>query len=176
MVERRTSLQYLALALVVLAIVGQVSDSVAFPQDDAVATLAHVKELLDGIPAKRIVTPLPGSRSVVLAATSFDLFLLFERGSIRGGAIDEFYQQLEAGDMDPAYDTFTRNNITSMRANDFGWNGLGVPWENPTGATVEDILFKVEDGLFHRVDVTAQDAADFLELLRTAIIPALEGI
>ncbi|MFQ5743352.1 MAG: hypothetical protein ACE5HV_07160 [Acidobacteriota bacterium] len=142
---------------------------------DAQVLLARVKELFAAMPSKRIVVPAPGSRSVVLAADgAADFFLYLEKGSIRGKAIDTFYQQYESGDLEGAYDTFVKNNIVTLRVSDFGWNGLGVPMIVKSGREVRDRHFRGVNGIFQQAEVTPEDARNYLELLRTVLIPALE--
>ena len=144
--------------------------------DDAGAVLQRVNELFEATGLTRALTPMPGSRSVVFTAeASAVMFLFVERGSLRGNAIDTFYSELEAGDVEAAYTTFNRNSIVSMRATDYGWNGLGQPLATESGTEVQDILYRVEESVFRRVDVTAEDADEYLGLLRDVLIPWLEA-
>lgn len=145
-------------------------------QDDSEALLQRVRDLLSASASQRFITPMPGSRSNVVAVDgSADIYFFIERGSLRGSRIDEFYEQLEAGDMDAAYRTFIGGAIITFRATDYGWNGLGTPWMTDSGTEVQDILFKVDEGTFGRGDITEEDSTDYLGLLRDVILPALEG-
>lgn len=123
----------------------------------------------------RFVTPMPGSRSVIFAIdVSTPLYLFLERGSIRGAAIDDFYQAYEAGDMDAAFDVFRAGVIPTVRVTDYGWNGLRVPMTTDAGNQLEDIIYRDVDGVFRRAtNITDQDVANYVAALQ-ALIQALE--
>ena len=169
----RRPLVYLFIAALVATLVPDTASS----QESEEELLARIKELFAARESKRVVTPLPGSRASVLAADgSSDFFLYVERGSIRGNdTIDTFYERLEAGDMDGAYEVFLQSQIVTLRVSDYGWNGLGVPWTTPAGGQVEDVYYRVVDGIFQHAEINDESQAEYLELLRTVLIPALEG-
>ena len=169
----RRPLVYIFIAAVVASLVPEP----ASPQESGEELLARVKELFAAREAKRLVTPLPGSRASVLAADgSSDFFLYLERGSIRGQeAIDAFYERLEAGDMDGAYEEFLQSQIVTLRGSDYGWNGLGIPFTTPAGSEIEDVYYRVVDGVFQHAEINDENSEEYLELLRTVLIPALEG-
>lgn len=162
---------------VVFSLVAALAPALASPQESAEATLARVKELFAGMETKRIVTPLPGSRSGVLAADgTSDFFLYIERGSIRGQeAIQAFYEAYEAGDVDGAYEVFLQNQIVTLRVSDYGWNGLGAPFTVPSGNQIEDVYYRVVDGVFQHAEIDEEGEQEYMELLRDVLIPALEG-
>jgi hypothetical protein len=143
---------------------------------DLAAKTARVRELVGETGQTRFVTPAPGSRSTVLAVdTSTALFFFLERGSVRGTVINEFYAALDAGDMEGAYQIFNGNSIITVRATDYGWNGLGVPFVAASGNEIADVLFKDMGGTFRRAEsISAEDLAMYEELL-DAVIAALEG-
>lgn len=163
------------IGLALLTIVALLPSGAAAQDADSEAKLQRIQELAAARGETHIVTPLPGSRSVVIAAdTSTPLFFFLERGSIRGTAIDEFYAALESGDMEAAYDGFLRNSIMTMRVTDYGWNGLGEPMVTESGSEIHDIVFRDVDGAFSRVaEFTEEDQANYQELL-DAILAALE--
>lgn len=169
----RRPLVYIFIAALVATLVPAPANS----QDSSEELLARVKELFAARENKRIVTPLPGSRASVLAADgSSDFFLYVERGSIRGqDTIDTFYERLDAGDMDGAYEVFLQSQIVTLRVSDYAWNGLGVPFTTPAGAEIPDVYYRVVDGIFQASEITEENKAEYLELLRTVLIPALEG-
>jgi len=151
-------------------------DGLPAPQD-AEATVARLHELLNATDTKRAVVAFPNSRSRILTVDgNSDFFLYLERGNLRGTeTINTFYQHLEAGDVDAAYETFVRYSLVSMRVSDFGWNGLGVPMATQAGSEIQDRYFKNVDGIFGPAEVTAEDAANYLEYIRDILIPHLEG-
>ena len=177
MSERSAQRVLAAIATIVLVSAsGATAGEPAGPQD-AEATLARLHELLNATESKRAAVPFPNSRSRILTVDgNSDFFLYLERGNLRGTeAIDAFYQQLEAGDIDAAYDTFVRNSLVSMRISDFGWNGLGVPMGIEEGEDIQDRFFKNVEGVFRAAEVTPEDVATYLEFIRDILIPALEG-
>jgi hypothetical protein len=169
----RRPLVYIFIAALVATLVPDTATS----QESTEELLARVKELFAAREGKRIVTPLPGSRASVLAADgSSDFFLYVERGSIRGqDTIDTFYERLEAGDMDGAYEVFLQSQIVTLRVSDYGWNGLGVPFTVPAGNEIADVYYRVVDGVFQHAEINEESQEEYLELLRTVLIPALEG-
>ncbi len=170
----RRPLVYIFIAALVVTLVPEPANS----QDSDEELLARVKELFAARESKRIVTPMPGSRAGVFAADgSSDFFLYVERGSIRGQeTIDTFYERLEAGDMVGAYEVFLQSQIVTLRVSDYGWNGLGVPFTTPAGGEISDVYYRVVDGVFRNAEViTEENKAEYRELLRTVLIPALEG-
>ena len=129
---RRT---WIAVIAVTLSL-GAGAGSAPAQSDEAASLLQRIQELTEGSTG-RFLTPVPDSRSIVLAIdTSTPLFFYLERGSIRGSAIDTFYSALETGDMDAAYDAFIRNAIMTVRVTDYGWNGLGTPMTTESGTEV----------------------------------------
>ena len=170
---------FLAVAAVVL--VPLVSDVAAVADDgqqDAEALLGRLQELLAATETKVVIVPFPNSRSRILKADgSSDFFLYLERGNLRGTEqMDAFYDALDAGDTAAADDVFTRHSLVSMRASDYGWNGLGVPMERADGnGQIEDHLYKTAGGVFGKADITPEDSETFLEYIETILIPALEG-
>jgi hypothetical protein len=171
--DLRRPLIYIFIATIVAALVPQPVNS----QESGEELLARVKELFAAREGSRVVTPMPGSRASVLAADgSSDFFLYVERGSIRGqDTIDTFYERLEAGDMDGAYEVFLQSQIVTLRVSDYGWNGLGVPFTTPAGSEIQDVYYRVVDGVFQHAEINEESQAEYLELLRTVLIPALEG-
>ncbi len=166
-----------AIAAIVCMSAGQATAAAPAGPQDAEATLARLRELLSATESKRAAVPFPNSRSRILTVDgNADFFLYLERDNLRGTeAIDTFYRQLEAGDVNGAYETFARHSLVTMRASDFGWNGLGVPMIMETGAEIQDQFFKNVAGVFRAAEVTAEDAATYLEFIRDILIPALEG-
>ncbi len=166
-------------AIVVVALVGGVPAVADDGEQDAEALISRLRELLRATETKVIVVPFPNSRSrILLADGNADFFLYIERANLRGTEeMNVFYAALEAGDMAAAADVFMRHSMVSLRASDYGWNGLGVPFERPDGSDqmIEDRLYKTANGVFGRVDITAEDAEMFLEYIETILIPALEG-
>ena len=166
-------------AIVVVALVGGVPAVADDGEQDAEALISRLRELLRATETKVIVVPFPNSRSrILLADGNADFFLYIERANLRGTEeMNVFYAALEAGDMAAAADVFTRHSMVSLRASDYGWNGLGVPFERPDGSDqiIEARLYKTANGVFGKVDITAEDAEMFLEYIETILIPALEG-
>lgn len=173
-----------ACALVLVGLVGpvQIASSDAGPEpaaspleQDVAAVLDQIKELFAARESKQLVTPIPGSRSSILAADATAVFLYLEQGSIRGDAIDTFYEQYNAGDMQAAYRTFTQNNVATLRASDYGWNGLGAPLTTASGSEINDVYYRVVDGIFRQSEISSEDTGRYLELLRDVVLPALQG-
>ncbi len=142
---------------------------------DQEALLGRIRELMEASGRTRFVTPTPGSRSVILAINvSTQLYLFLERGSIRGAAIDEFYQAHESGDMDAAFDVFRTAVIPTVRVTDYGWNGLGVMMTTDSGNQIADVVYRDVEGVFGRArEITDQDVANYVAALET-VIQALE--
>jgi len=143
-------------------------------QDDQLAMLDRIKDLLAARGETRFVAPMPGSRSTVVAIDiSRALYVYLERGAIRGSAIDDFYAAYEAGDTNAAYDTFLSSAIMVLRATDYGWNGFGTPMTTGSGRDerqIPDVLFKDNGGVFSRApEITDEDIAGYVELLQTVI-------
>jgi hypothetical protein len=143
---------------------------------DLAAKTERVRELVQATGQTRFVTPAPGSRSTVLAVdTSTALFFFLERGAVRGTVINEFHEALDAGDMESAYQIFNGNSIITVRATDYGWNGLGVPFIAASGNEIADVLFKDMGGTFRRAEsISDEDLAMYEELL-DAVLAALEA-
>lgn len=140
------------------------------------ATLSRARDLFAARESKRVVTPVPGSRSIVVAFDgSSDFYLYVERGSIRGNAIDTFYEQLEAGQTDEAYNTFVQNSVVTMRVSDYGWNGLGRSLTTESGSEIADVYYTVTEGIFQRVDPSDEEKATYQELIHDVLLPALQG-
>jgi hypothetical protein len=142
--------------------------------DEQMAMLEEIKGLLAATGETRFVAPLPGSRSAVVAVdVSRDLYFYLERGSIRGSAIDGFYEAYESGDTAAAYDAFISSAIMMLRATDYGWNGLGNPMTTGKGRDerqIPDVLFKDIGGAFSRTpEISAEDIAGYEELMQTVI-------
>lgn len=149
---------------------------VAAAQGGAADTVARVQQLFEQSDVKRIVAPAPGSRSVIVAIDgSSPLYLYLERGSIRGGAIDTFYEQYEAGDYAAAYETFVQNSTMVLRASDYGWNGLGNPLTTESGAQVDDMFYKIKAGMFQMAEVTEEDLSQYEQMLEEVAIPVLSA-
>jgi hypothetical protein len=146
-------------------------------QKDAAAVVTRFRELLGQQDSKLVIVPFPNSRSRILKADgSSDFFLYLERGGLRGTeAMDSFYAALDAGDIAAADQLFMAHSLVSLRVSDFGWNGLGVPMATEGGTEIEDRLYKNVEGVFGPADVSAEDAATYLEYIETILIPALEG-
>lgn len=145
-------------------------------QGGAADTVARVQQLFEQSDVKRVVAPAPGSRSIIVAIDgSSPLYLFLERGSIRGGAIDTFYEQYEAGDYAAAYQTFVQNSTIVLRASDYGWNGLGNPLTTESGAQVEDMFYKVSGGMFQMAEVTEEDVSQYEQMLEEVAVPVLSG-
>ncbi len=136
----------------------------------------RVRELVQAQGQSRYLVPAPGSRSTIISVDiSTGLFFFLERGSIRGAAVQTFYDALETGDMDAASQAFTANAIMTVRATDYGWNGLGVPWIADSGAEIPDILFKDMGGTFQSADqITDEDLANY-EVMLDAVLAVLEA-
>jgi len=154
--------------------------STASAQENETALLQQIKELMEARGMTRFVSPMPDSRSAVVAVdVSRDLYFYLERGAIRGTGIDEFYAALDSGDMAHAYEAFLANSIMILRVTDYGWNGLGVPMKTEARGSgrdrqqsraVPDALFKTVDGAFTRAQtITPEDVATYEELLRTVL-------
>jgi len=174
-VQSRSPGSWLAASLVLALILVPGTTPGATEQEPA-DTLARVQDLFNGREGKRIVTPVPGSRSIVVAFDgSSDFYLYVERGSIRGNAIDTFYEQLEAGQTEDAYNTFVQNSVVTMRASDYGWNGLSEPVTTETGSEIPDVYYTVTEGIFQRVEPSEEDQAGYLELVRDVLLPELQG-
>ena len=143
---------------------------------DLAAKTERVRELVQAQGHSKFLTPAPGSRSTIISVdVSTALFFFLERGSMRGDAVQAFYDAVEAGDMEAASQAFTGSAIMTMRATDYGWNGLGVPFTTNTGAEIGDILFKAEGGAFVRAEtISEEDLSNYEELL-DAVLAALEG-
>ncbi len=165
-------------AVVLVPFVGRVVAIADDGQRDAEALLGRLRDLLAATETKVVIVPFPNSRSRILKADgNADFFLYVERGNLRGTEqMDAFYAALDAGDTAGADDIFTRHSLVSMRASDYGWNGLGVPLERPDGSgQIEDRLYKTMGGVFGKADITPEDSETFLEYIETILIPALEG-
>jgi len=143
---------------------------------DLGAKAQRIRELVQAKGHSRYLTPAPGSRSTVISVdVSTGLFFFLERGSIRGPAVQSFYDAIEADDMEAAAQLFTANSILTVRATDYGWNGLGVPWIADSGAEINDILFKDMGGTFRRADqIDDEDLTKYEEML-DAMLAALES-
>jgi len=143
---------------------------------DLAAKTRRVRELAQAQGHSRVLVPEPGSRSSVIAVdVGTGLFFFLERGSIRGPAVQRFYDALEAGDMAAASLIFTGNAMMTMRATDYGWNGLGTPWIADSGTEIDDILFKAMGGTFRRADsITDEDLTNYEGML-DAVLAALES-
>ncbi len=163
-------------AVAVLATVGLGPSAAADAQEDQVALVERVRELVGATGEAVFVMPAPGSRSTIIVVdTSVSLFLFLSRGSIRGSAIDEFYQALNSGDMAAAERAFNTHAIMTLRVTDYGWNGLGNAFVTNSGAEVNDMVFKDVGGVFTRAEEVSQEDIDaFGDLLR-AVINALES-
>lgn len=165
----------LSVVCVLLSIlVTPVAPAPATAQSDQMAMLERVKELVAATGSTRFVSPLPGSRSAVVAVdTSRALYFYLERGAIRGNAINDFYAAYEAGDADGAYQAFLSSAIMMLRATDYGWNGFGTPMTTGSGRDerqIPDVLFKDVGGAFSRAEeITEEDVAGYVELLQTVI-------
>lgn len=140
------------------------------------AKAQRVRELVQARGDAHYLIPAPGSRSTVISVdVSTGLFFFLERGSIRGPAVQSFYEAIEAGDMEAAERVFTANANLTVRATDYGWNGLGVPWIATNGAEIDDILFKDIGGTFRRVvEITDEDLISYEGML-DAVLAALES-
>lgn len=153
---------------------GVLTVSPAYGQDLQART-ERVRELVQARGYSRFVTNVPNSRSTMLAVdVSTSLFFFLERGSVRGDAVGEIYAAIEADDMETAYELFDANAIMTIRATDYGWNGLGVPFVAASGNEINDILFKDMGGTFRRAEsIEAADLASYEENL-DAVLAALE--
>ena len=169
----------LVVAIVLVPFVGSVNAVTDDGPQNADAILGRLKELLAATETKVIVVPFPDSRSRILKADgTSDFFLFLERGNLRGmEPMSQFYAALESGDMELAVELFSQNSLTSLRASDYGWNGLGVPMERTDGSgQIQDRLYKTMEGVpFGQVDITPEDTQTFLEYIETILIPALEA-
>ena len=177
MLQRSAQQILVAIATIVLVSASGATAGEPTGPQDAEAIVSRLRELLNATESKRAVVAFPNSRSRILTADgNSDFFLYIERGNLRGTeTIDAFYQQLDAGDVDGAYETFARNSLVSMRISDFGWNGLGVPMSIESGSEIQDRFFKNTEGVFGAAEVTPEDAATYLEFIRDILIPGLEG-
>jgi len=170
------------LAILAVALLSQ-SAVVALPagngEQDQEAIVKRLQELLAATESKMIIVPFPNSRSRILKADgNADYFLYLERGNLRGNdQMNEFHALLEAGDMAGANDIFTRHSLVSLRISDFGWNGLGVPMlrDDGSGESIEDRLYKNNEGMFGPAQPTQEDIDTYIEYIETILIPALEG-
>lgn len=141
------------------------------------AKAQRVRELVQARGDANYLIPAPGSRSTVISVdVSTGLFFFLEHGSIRGPAVQSFYEAIEAGDMEAAERVFTANAILTVRATDYGWNGLGVPWIATNGAEINDILYNKDmGGMFRRADeITDEDLISYEGML-DAVLAALES-
>lgn len=161
--------------LALLMVATSLAPAVAAQDAGSEAKLERIRELMEVREQTRLVTPLPGSRSVIVVADiSTPLFFFLERGSIRGSAIDQFYEAYESGDAEAAYGSFLRNSIMTLRITDYGWNGLGEPMVTEAGSEIQDNLFRNVEGVFARVsEITEEDRASYQELL-DALLTVLE--
>lgn len=162
-------------AVAVFAAVGLGPSLTANAQEGQAALAERVRELVGATGSEVFVTPAPGSRSTIIVVdTSVSLFLFLSRGSIRGNAIDEFYAALNSGDMSAAQRSFNTHAIMTLRATDYGWNGLGNPFTTASGAEISDIVFKDVGGTFARAPEVSQEDIDTFGGLLQAVIDALE--
>lgn len=163
-----------AAALVVTTLLTGVAAAGA--QADQEALLVRLRELMEATGQTRLVMPAPGSRSVVLAVdASTPLYFFLERGSIRGSAIDDFYDAYDAGNVDAAFDAFRASALPTIRVTDYGWNGLGVPLVTDSGSEVGDILYRSVEGTFARAPrITREDIDAYVSYIEL-VIQALEG-
>ncbi len=144
-------------------------------QDLATKT-ERVRELAQAQGHGKFLIPAPGSRSTVISVdVSTALFFFLGRGSIRGAAVQTFYDALEGGDMEAASLVFTANALMTFRATDYGWNGLGTPFVTESGAEINDILFKDQGGSFVRVEAISPEDLTNYETMLDAVVVALEG-
>ena len=77
--------------------------------------------------------------------------------------------------MEAASLIFSGNAIMTVRATDYGWNGLGVPWVTDSGSEVDDILFKDMGGTFRRADEISEEDLAGYEGMLDAVLVALES-
>ena len=170
---------FLAVAtIVIVPLLGGVPAAADDGQQDAEAIVARLQELLAATDTKIFIVPFPDSRSRILKADGrSDFFLYIERGNLRGtDEMAAFYAALESGDITAADEVFTRHSVVSLRASDYGWNGLGVPMDRMDGSgQIQDRLYKNNAGLFGPADITSEDSDTYLEYIHTILIPALEG-
>ena len=179
MSESQPAYLFLAvLAIVLVPFIGVVPAVADDGQQDADAIISRLKELLAATDTKAIVAPFPDSRSRILKVDgTSDFFLYIERGNLRGmEPMNNFYAALESGDMALAIELFTRHSLVSLRASDYGWNGLGVPMERTDGSgQIQDRLYKTVEGAFGQTEIGPEDQQMFLEYIETILIPALEA-
>lgn len=144
-------------------------------QENQDVLLSRLQELIADRDEGHFVTPIPGSRSGVIAIDpTSSLYFYLERGSIRGSAINDFYAAYDSGDMETAYTAFLGSAIMTMRATDYGWNGLGNPMTTEAGTEIDDVLFKDVGGAFSRAqEITDEDVETYVALLET-VVAALE--
>lgn len=155
--------------------------AILLPSGDAVAQdqegsslVQRVQKLFDASERGRVVAPAPGSRSIIVAVDgSSPMYLYLERGSIRGNAIDTFYDQYESGELDAAYQTFLQNSTIVMRMSDYGWNGLGNPMVTEEGTEIDDVFYTVTEGRFQMTEPSQEDVEQVEEMLETIVVPAL---
>ena len=68
-----------------------------------------------------------------------------------------------------------RNALMTVRATDYGWNGLGQPMLTDSGAEISDLYYRDAGGVFRRIaDISSADIANYKELLQT-IATGLDG-
>ena len=172
--ESRLSCSIVLAAVFVAVVLG--SDVAVNAQEDQSVLTERIRELVEATGGAIFVTPAPGSRSTIIVVdTGVPLYLFLSRGSIRGNAIDEFYQALNSGDMIAAQRAFNTNAIMTMRATDYGWNGLGNPYVTASGTEVNDTLYKDVGGVFARAEEVSQEDIDAYRGLLQAVIDALES-
>jgi hypothetical protein len=166
----------LRIAVVVVVAGGLLAAAQTAEAQDLAAKTLRVRELVQAQGHDKYLVPSPGSRSTVISVdVSTELFFFLGRGSIRGPAVQTFYDAVEANDMEAASQAFTANAIMTMRATDYGWNGLGVPMVTESGREIGDILFKDQGGTFVRAEVISdEDLAAYEEML-DAVLASLEG-
>lgn len=162
-------------ALAIAAILSLAGSDARAQEDDQLTMIEQIKETIASRGGGPYLTPVPGSRSNIIAIdASSSLYFFLERGSIRGSAISEFYEVYESGDMEAAYSVFLGNAILLQRVTDYGWNGLGVPMTTDAGSEINDVLFKDVGGAFSRAtEISDEDLENYIALLR-AILSSLE--
>lgn len=144
-------------------------------QEDQQAMIVRIRDAIEARGGGHFVTPVPGSRSNIIAVDSTSsLYFFLERGSIRGSAMESFYAAYDTGDMEKAYSAFLGGAIMMQRVTDYGWNGLGVPMATQTGNEINDVMFKDVGGTFARApEITQEDLDNYVALLQ-AVLDALE--
>ncbi len=159
-----------------LAAVGLGPGATADAQEDQQVLVERVRELVGATGGTVFVMPAPGSRSTIIVVdTSVSLYLFLSRGSIRGNVIDEFYEQLNSGDMAAAERAFNTNAIMTLRVIDYGWNGLGNAFVTDSGTEVNDMVYKDVGGVFTRAEEVSQEDIDTFGSLLRAVIDVLES-